>query len=235
MHITLKNLTKPNFLPWEDLFLATNTSATFPSLEKASLSLATAQCSGKFVKKKVVAVPPIESSLSGEYLRTSLFTRGCLLNTRTRTRLRPRTTDHGPRTESDIKLSYQTPRTTDRVRHHRQILGLRFLYTDRVRGKTSDHRPSLTSKPCYQTLGPRTESVVCSPSPSPKINIPCCKVVLALAFTTLKTSRSSLVSFCFNGCDQENDTSEIENPNHKQNLSTQNRASRVVNLLYIII
>ncbi|KAL4557044.1 hypothetical protein LXL04_035214 [Taraxacum kok-saghyz] len=74
--------------------------------------------------------------------------------------------DHGPRTESDIKLSYQTPRTTDRVRHHRQILGLRFLYTDRVRGKTSDRVRGLTSQRRYQTLGPRTESVVCSPSPS---------------------------------------------------------------------
>ncbi|KAL4560619.1 hypothetical protein LXL04_032772 [Taraxacum kok-saghyz] len=74
--------------------------------------------------------------------------------------------DHGPRTESDIKLSYQTPRTTDRVRHHRQILGLRFLYTDRVRGKTSDRVCGLTSQRRYQTLGPRTESVVCSPSPS---------------------------------------------------------------------
>ncbi|KAL4585133.1 hypothetical protein LXL04_009748 [Taraxacum kok-saghyz] len=64
-----------------------------------------------------------------------------------------------PRTESDIKETYQTPRTTDRVRHHRQILGLRFLNTDRVRGKTSDRVRGLTSQRRYQTLGPRTESV----------------------------------------------------------------------------
>ncbi|KAL4562495.1 hypothetical protein LXL04_034701 [Taraxacum kok-saghyz] len=68
--------------------------------------------------------------------------------------------DHGPRTESDIKLSYQTPRTTDRVRHHRQILGLRLFTTDRVRRKITDHGPSPTSNRHYQTLGPRTESVV---------------------------------------------------------------------------
>lgn len=33
-----------------------------------------------------------------------------------------------------------------------------------------------------------------------KINIPFCKVVLPLAFTTLNTVTSSSVNFCFNGC-----------------------------------
>ncbi|KAL4566285.1 hypothetical protein LXL04_030399 [Taraxacum kok-saghyz] len=79
----------------------------------------------------------------------------------------PPDSDHGPRTESDIKLSYQTPRTTDRVRHHRQ----------KTQSAIFIHGPSLR-----QNVGPRTESDikttlsnarttdrVCglSPSPSP--------------------------------------------------------------------
>ncbi|KAL4572095.1 hypothetical protein LXL04_018864 [Taraxacum kok-saghyz] len=75
------------------------------------------------------------------------------------------------RTEFDVGLRLRPDRvrhqtllpnaqTKDRVRHLRQNLSLRNFTTDRVRGKTSDPGPSLTSQERYQTLGLRTESVV---------------------------------------------------------------------------
>ncbi|KAL4572540.1 hypothetical protein LXL04_019320 [Taraxacum kok-saghyz] len=75
------------------------------------------------------------------------------------------------RTEFDVGLRLRPDRvrhqtllpnaqTKDRVRHLRQNLSLRNITTDRVRGKTSDPGPSLTSQERYQTLGLRTESVV---------------------------------------------------------------------------
>ncbi|KAL4586662.1 hypothetical protein LXL04_011304 [Taraxacum kok-saghyz] len=63
---TLINLVKPNLLPALFLLRATKTSTTIPTLLNSCHSLASFQCSGKLVKKKVVALPPRLSLFRGE-------------------------------------------------------------------------------------------------------------------------------------------------------------------------
>ncbi|KAL4569990.1 hypothetical protein LXL04_025639 [Taraxacum kok-saghyz] len=68
--------------------------------------------------------------------------------------------DHGLGLSPTSPIKRLRPRTESDIRGNICRKSLRFFWADRVRGKRSDRVRGLTSHARYQTLGPRTESVI---------------------------------------------------------------------------